>query len=213
MTEGTGTLMKKAAESPGVRFLGGTAAHALEKTASGWLVKAEGLEIEAQHLALATEAPRAAELLRSLSPALADHLEKLPMSESTAFSVATEKDNMSCPPFGYMISTHPAYRSVVSRDVVADERYRGFTVHFVKSGFDDALPDLWRILGIKDPRALATTRHTFTLPRLGVGHEAWRAELSAICAGIGHFDLLGNFFGGLALEDCAVRGKEAALHV
>ena len=211
MKEGMGFFMEKAAKTHGLSFFGGETVQTVEKNGSVWRIKTEKLEIEAEHLVLAAEAPTAAHLIKTVSPELATHLHKLYMTEDTAFSVATEKANMTLAPFSYIISTDTLYRSVVSRDVIEDANYRGFTVHFKERAFERELPALYGILGIKDVNALSTFTHTFCLPRLAVGHAEWQRELFGLIGAIDNFDLLGNYFGGLSLEDCAIRGKEAAL--
>jgi protoporphyrinogen oxidase len=209
--DGLGGFISAAAKTEGVSLYTSTTVSSVERKDGGWLVKTDdGREFAAPRLVMATEAPQAAALMGLVSPALAEHLKKLPMTSSTAFSVATEAENMNMKPFGYLISTSLGCRSVVSRDVLPDNKHRGFTVHFKEAEFAAELPALYNVLGIKDSGALKSFQHTFTLPRLGVGHHKWLAELKEITAGIEGFDLLGNFYGGLALEDCALRAKEAA---
>ncbi len=56
--------------------------------------------------------------------------------------------------------------------------------------------------------AIITEQYLFTLPKLKVGHQEWLERLLTVSDSIGKFHLLGNFFGGLSMEDCALRAKD-----
>jgi protoporphyrinogen oxidase len=96
---------------------------------------------------------------------------------------------------------------VVTRDVVEDDRFRGLAFHF-RSGLslDERLNRIAQVLGVPRAQFLHTAEHTTSLPSPGRDHTRIVRMIDAGIAGSSIF-LTGNYFGGLALEDCALRSR------
>jgi hypothetical protein len=94
----------------------------------------------------------------------------------------------------------------VSRDTVRHEHYRGFSFHF-KPGSGDLPFKLKRIAEVLRVNSdqleeVATTGNS--VPSLLVGHGSLLCEIDRLIAGK-RLLLTGNYFSGLAIEDCVSR--------
>jgi UDP-galactopyranose mutase len=95
----------------------------------------------------------------------------------------------------------------VTRDVVPDPDWRGFTVHF-KPGLDrDArIARAAAVLRVPARELEVVGERSTVLPSPRRGHAEIVRELDARLAGR-RLALTGNWFGGLAIEDCALRSR------
>jgi protoporphyrinogen oxidase len=163
-------------------------------------------------LVMAAPANEAAKLLDTIYPEVAAILKKLPMNKSRAVGFCTAKANAQMQEFGYLIARDSDFTAVVSRDVIPDDKRRGATFHFKPSS--KPASDLNAIINtykMQDSSAIYKAEAEFMLPRLSIMHYEWRAALESALAKLDSFHLLGNFFDGLSMEDCLIRGKAEAL--
>jgi hypothetical protein len=99
-----------------------------------------------------------------------------------------------------------SFYSVVSRDTVRDERYRGFAFHF-KSGstdYDSKLRRISEVLKVKREQFKNVVSTENFVPSLVVGHDLLVSEIDRLISGKRLF-LTGNYFSGVAIEDCVSR--------
>jgi len=157
-------------------------------------------------LAVATPATVAAGLLKTAFPEAAEKLAQIQVNKTETVGVAVDKEAVSLERFANLIPQNDLFFSVVSRDIVPDPAFRGFTFHF-KPGVADTGAKLKRIGEVlkvgPDELTRVAMKDNF-VPALKVGHEKLISELDGVCAGKNLF-LTGNYFSGMAIEDCVGR--------
>jgi oxygen-dependent protoporphyrinogen oxidase len=111
-------------------------------------------------------------------------------------------------PVAALISPNDVFFSVVSRDTVPDENYRGFVSHF-KPGLDDKTKRsrITEVLGIGMSKIEHTVSKLNTVPSLQLGHHQWLEETDSLLKKEKNLLLTGNYFGGMAIEDCVSRSR------
>ncbi len=205
--EGVQSVARAAVAHPNVTFCAGVEARAIEKTATGFSVSAsDGGVHSARFLALATPASAAAELLKSAVPSVARALTAIKVERIETVGVAVKKDAVALPPVAGLIARDDGFYSVVSRDILPHDRFRGFAFHFKPGVLDETgkLRRIGEVLGVS-PAALDLVEfRTNLLPAPAVGHDSLVASLDAELKGTTLF-LTGNYFGGVSIEDCVAR--------
>lgn len=207
---GLSSLIKNVDRMGNIQIFKGKAANSVKKINDGFTVNAGGKEISANRLVFAAQPHASADLIEPLAPHVSALLRQLPVHESNAFSIASPVNNTGVKRFGYIISTDKYARSIVSKDTLPHDKYRGFTIHFKEKPADSVLEQYYNLLQIDDAAKIKTASCSFTLPELKLGHHKWRDELIEAEKSLDNIDILGNFFDGLSLEDCAIRAKESA---
>ena len=87
--------------------------------------------------------------------------------------------------------------------------YRGFSFHF-KSGrltFEAKLKRVAEVLKVRQEDLQQAVQRESRLPSPVVGHGALVAEIDRSIAS-GKLFITGNYFAGMAVEDCIVRSKK-----
>jgi protoporphyrinogen oxidase len=211
---GLSALIDKIALQENITVSFSAKAERIIKDSGGYtVVTATGGKHRAKHLAVATDISAAARLLElEWTGETAKILNSFPTVFSNAFLFAAKKNDYTFPPFGYIISRDGDFRGMVSRDPVYDGRFRAATLHF-SEGVEPAetFSKLKGLFGINGDIYTQTER--FSLPRLTPGHKARVERLEEIVAGIKNLHLLGNYFGGLSMEDCAIRAEKETQNV
>jgi UDP-galactopyranose mutase len=96
---------------------------------------------------------------------------------------------------------------VVTRDVVPDPAWRGFVVHFQPGHAEDAkLARIAALLGVPRAEFAQVVQRRTVLPSPVLGHRDAIAGLDAGLAG-SKLAVTGNWFAGLAIEDCVQRSR------
>jgi len=111
-------------------------------------------------------------------------------------------------PVAALISPNDVFFSVVSRDTVPDDNYRGFVFHF-KPGLDDKTKRsrITEVLGVNMSKIEHTVSRLNTVPTLQLGHDQWLEKTNALLKKEKNLLLTGNYFGGMAIEDCVSRSR------
>lgn len=208
---GLQTIINSIAADPAIEFQPGAEVTAVEKCGEAVRLKlAKGGTCSARRVALAVPAPSAAALLAPSFPEAADPVSRIQASPIYSFGVVVRKEATALEPVAGIIPLDSRFFSVVSRDTVPDPAWRGFAFHF-PSGVrkDDALAQACAVLKV-DRRAI---EHVFervvVLSSPAVGHgEIVRSIDDRIAAT--PVSITGNYFGGLAIEDCVIRSKQEA---
>ncbi|NTW68239.1 MAG: FAD-dependent oxidoreductase [Chlorobiaceae bacterium] len=162
----------------------------------------------AKTLVLATPSAVSSSLLRDINPDIANHLGQLKAAEVDSIGVIVKKEHISLKPVAALISPNDIFYSVVSRDTVSDENFRGFTFHF-KPGLDDKTKRarITDVLGVSMSKIEHTESKINTVPTLRLGHHQWLERMDTMLTGKKNLLLTGNYFGGMAIEDCVSRSK------
>jgi len=113
------------------------------------------------------------------------------------------------PPLAGLIGVDDAFYSMVSRDYLPDDRYRGFAFHFRPRTLDAGaqVDCICRVLGIAPERIAGQSRISNRLPALRAGHSDLVRKLDALLAG-GRLAITGNWFFGVSTEDCLTRSHQ-----
>jgi UDP-galactopyranose mutase len=122
--------------------------------------------------------------------------------------VAVRADRVAhLPPSTFLIPLADAFHSVVTRDVVPDPAWRGFAFHFRPGlGPEERLARAAEVLGIAPGDARWPAERRTVLPSPVLGHQDLVREVDRLLQG-GRLALTGNWFGGLAIEDCVLRSR------
>ncbi len=172
-----------------------------------------GVTCSASTLALATPSAVSSRLLQTIESGISGHLGSLKAASVDSVGVVVKKSDLSIKPVAAIISPDDIFFSAVSRDTVPDDTYRGFAFHF-RPGENDAtkMQRITDVLGITEDKILHKYEVTNTVPSLRVGHKKWLETMDRMLAGK-NLLLTGNYFGGMAIEDCVSRslGESARL--
>lgn len=194
----------------GVEILAGKEVDAVEPGKDGFSVKTtDGAVYESAFLASAVPPTSATHLLRKAFPDISGLLSEIQVAAIESVGVAVKKDAVSLEPVAGIIPANNSFYSVVSRDTVRHDRFRGFTFHF-KPGIMDGEAKLKRIgdlLGVHRDQLNFTAGKDNLLPSIKVGHHRLINKIDDLLGG-GRLLLTGNYFGGIAIEDCVSRSLD-----
>jgi protoporphyrinogen oxidase len=208
---GIQTLTDRMATGPGITLRTNAAACVLARTEGGFVVTiAGGGRILARRLALAIPAPEAAGLLASLAPEIATALARIPVAKIESVGVVAEARHLRLPRLAGIVPVDDTFFSVVTRDVVPDERLRAFTFHF-RAGLslDERIDRICAVIGVGRGQLACVAVHATSLPSLSLGHAGIAEEIDRCLPKSGLY-VTGNYFGGLAIEDCSLRSAREA---
>ncbi len=169
---------------------------------------AGGGEYSAKTIVLATPSSVASRLLKDVEPALASHLGQLKAADVDSVGVIVRKENVKLKPVAAIISPDDVFFSVVSRDTVPDDNYRGFVFHF-QPGLDEKTKRsrITEVLGVGFSKIEHTEAKLNTVPTLQLNHHQWLEKTDQLLKDKKRVLLTGNYFGGMAIEDCVSRSK------
>ncbi len=209
---GIQTLTDRIAAEPGITLRTNAAARALARKDGGFVVEiAGGDRVVARRLALALPAPEAAGLLAPLAPEIATALARIHVAKIESVGVVAESRHLRLPRLAGIVPVNDSFFSVVTRDVVPDQNLRAFTFHF-RAGLtlDQRIDRICAVTGLGRAELAHVATHATSLPSLSLGHAGIAEEIDRRLPGSGLF-ITGNYFGGLAIEDCSLRSaREAA---
>jgi protoporphyrinogen oxidase len=195
------------AATKGINVFNGQAVSSVEFANGEYVLRTTGGgEYSAKTLVLATPSSVASKLLRDVNPDIANHLGQLKAAQVDSVGVMVKKSDISLKPVAAMISPNDVFYSVVSRDTVPDEHFRGFAFHF-KTGLDDATKRkrITDVLGVSMSKIVHSESRLNTVPSLNLGHHQWLEKTDTLLKEKKNLLLTGNFFGGMAIEDCVSR--------
>ncbi|MBI5609281.1 MAG: FAD-dependent oxidoreductase [Deltaproteobacteria bacterium] len=205
---GLGTIAEAIAKVPGIQVRSGCAVQHVVRTAAGYQVATAGGEVlDAPLLAMAVPPAAASQLLQSAEPELAQALAAIQMASVDTLGAVVAKDGLPLPELAFVVPLQDTFFSAVTRDAVPDASHRGVSFHFRPGQTaEQQRARMCEVLGVPNEKLLATfARHT-ELPSPQVGHGERVAALDAAVAGR-PMALCGNYFAGLAIEDCVARSK------
>ena len=188
----------------------GQTAREIWRVGEDFRVRTDQGEYAARALCLATPVAVAAGLLRAEFPKLAAALARIQTAPVESVGVALPVNQVSLPPMAGLIGRNEAFYSAVSRDTAPDPAHRGFTFHFRPGALDEErkLNHIAQVLNV--PRAALGSENVVSrinqLPALRVGHGEWMNAVDRALAG-SHLALTGNYFTGVAIEDCVTRSR------
>lgn len=204
---GLQSLCEAVAALPGIEVLGGVEARRVSRAGAGFAVElSDGRTIEAASCAVATPVGVAAALVERDWPKVAAALRKIGTSSLETLGVVLPREKTTLPEVAFLVAAEDVFYSAVTRDTFPDARWRAFAFHF-KDGLTTREQKLLRAaetLGVSPSDFAEVAEARRTLPAPALPHGRVVEEIAAALAGE-KLALTGNYFDGLAIEDCVQR--------
>ncbi|MCB1822831.1 MAG: FAD-dependent oxidoreductase, partial [Candidatus Competibacteraceae bacterium] len=208
---GVQTLAEIVAGSSGVRVALGQTVTDIQHQGERFVVRTDSGDYTTRALCLATPVAVTTQLLRPEFPEVAEPLMEVKTATVETVGVAIPKSRLTLPLVAGLIGRNEPFLSVVSRDTVPDPSYRGFTFHFRPGRLDEAgkRDCIARVLGVPGdlPASMNMIEKLNQLPALRVGHGERAQAIDGLLAG-SRLALTGNYFTGIAIEDCVARSRQ-----
>jgi oxygen-dependent protoporphyrinogen oxidase len=202
----------------------------IERSGSGFRVRAGGDWMDAEHVIVAAPAHAAARLLRSANPEAADLLAPIPYTSSITLALGYRKDTFDHPLKGFGFLVPQRERKYMAACTWVGNKFnyrvpddmvllRCFMGGNALSLSDDALVDaacseLGSIMQLEArPVFHSIARWPDSMAQYAVGHEQRIQRLESILESIPGLHLAGNAYHGIGIPDCIRMGKEAAARV
>jgi protoporphyrinogen/coproporphyrinogen III oxidase len=203
---GLQSIPEAIAAQGGIDVRPGTSARSVTRRGETWRVLTDaGETLEAPTLAIATGPDVASTLLAGVAPEAAALLGRMGTAELQSEGVVLRRGATRLPRLAGLVGVDAPFWSVVTRDPVGHPDFRGFAFHF-RPGTppEERSARICAVLGI-EPRAIEErVSATRRLPAPAGGHAERVRRLLEILADQ-HLLLTGNYFSGLAIEDCVAR--------
>lgn len=200
------TIAESIAGQGGLSVHTGAAVQRIERPGTAWRVTTAAGEVhESRVLALATPPDAAAQLLAEAAPEVAAEAAGIAVQRVESEGVVVRSGRVHLPRLAGLVGIGTPFYSVVTRDPVTHPDFRGFAFHF-----RPRTPDAERsaciaaLLGIGPEAVEGRASAARTLPAPAVGHAARIRRVDAALAGRPLL-VTGNWFAGLAMEDCVGR--------
>lgn len=171
-------------------------------------LKTEQQTFYCNHLVMATPVQITTQLLQSIEPELSEQLSHISTAALETIGIIYNNGNLKAN--AGLISTDDIFYSSVSRDILPHHSLRGMSFHFPAGhlSFEEKLKHIINVLGISEKDIVNYYVKQQILPAPKVGHEAIIDRVDHMCESKS-LTLIGNYFHGLSIEDCAVRAKQA----
>jgi len=100
----------------------------------------------------------------------------------------------------------------VSRDIIPHEKYRGVSFHFRDGALDKEgkMAKIEDVLGIDRGSIVSIGATVNFSPTLGMDHKDRVKKIDEAIKQYKGLYVVGNYFGGIAIEDCSLRALESA---
>ncbi len=195
-----------AAAFPGIAVEKGVAVARVARSGAGFAVStADGRTFEAPLAAVAATVDEAAAILREGFPAVAEAVSRVRTVEVESVGVVLPRARCWMPECAFVVPVDDLFFSAVTRDPFPDPERRAFAFHF-RPGVprEEKLRRISEVLRVPREELGETVEARRVLPAPAVGHAGIVQEIDASLAG-SRLALCGNYFAGLAIEDCALR--------
>jgi oxygen-dependent protoporphyrinogen oxidase len=206
---GLGVVAERIRRQAGVTILSGRAATELAPEGAGFVVTlADGERLGAELVALATPPRAAARLLARVLPEVAGKVGEIGEATVESMGIVVRAEKVEAVPYStFLIPRGDIFHSVVTRDVVPDPTWRGFAFHFHPGhAEDEKLARAAALLGVGRADLAEVIERRTVLPSPVLGHREVVAGLDA-ALGAQRVAVTGNWFAGLAIEDCVQRSR------
>jgi protoporphyrinogen oxidase len=203
---GLTTLIDELVRADGITVQMNREANTITRTERGFLIgTSDGASVETRNLVFAVPPDAAARLLLPIAPGTSAALARIRIAAIESTGVAVAQRNLAIPRLAGIVPTDDIFFSAVSRDVVPDDRFRALAFHF-RAGLlrDQRLDRIAAVTGTTRASFVHIAEHASSLPSPGLGHADIVRAIDESIAGTRIF-ITGNYFSGLALEDCVLR--------
>jgi len=130
MKNGLGSITDAIARGGGIDVKYGVHIDSIEKSESGYTVKAKNETYNSPKLAVCTPVSVTPDIIKSIAPEVAEKVSKIQFQPIESFGVVINNEHVDIKPFAGLVPVDAVFFSVVSRDTVPDAKYRGFAFHF-----------------------------------------------------------------------------------
>jgi UDP-galactopyranose mutase len=206
MKRGLQSVCEAIAAAPGITFEQGVAVTRVSRAGAGFAVTtADGRRLEAERCAVAVPPDQAAALLRDDFHELSLAVSRVRTVQLETAGVVLRRGATPLEECAFVVAVDDVFHSVVTRDPFPDPERRGFAFHF-RPGVrrEEKLARMAAVLRVRPGDLPAPVEATRTLPAPALGHAELVADLDRCLTG-GKLALTGNYFDGLAIEDCVQR--------
>jgi protoporphyrinogen/coproporphyrinogen III oxidase len=187
----------------------GLGAERIVRVRESWRVTTgEGTVLDTPALGIATGPDVAAALLAEAAPDVAALLARIPTVAVETEGVVVRVGRTHLPRLAGLVGVDAPFWSVVSRDPVTHPDFRGFAFHF-RPGTprEERTARICAVLGVEPSAIEERVQATRRLPAPASGHGELVRHLDERLADL-RLLVTGNYFSGLAIEDCV--GRSAA---
>jgi UDP-galactopyranose mutase len=208
LRRGLQSVCDAAAAAPGVTVLRTAPVSRVGKRGAGFVVHAsDGRTFEAERVAVAAPADQAAAMLTDDFHELAVAVQRVKTVTVESVGVVLPRGKTPVPECAFLVPVDDLFYSVVTRDPFPDPERRGFAFHF-RPGVTRAekLARMAAVLQVPLAELGELSEARRTLPAPALGHSEIVDEIDRLLAG-GKLAVTGNYFAGLAIEDCVSRSN------
>ncbi len=191
---------------PNIEIRTGSTVSNLSPASSGFEVHVDqGESIHAPSVAVAATHLAAASMLRQNYPALSDAIGRLETASLESLGTRIPRGKCSLPECAFIVPVDDIFFSAVSRDPFPDPGWRAFAFHF-RPGItqEQKLDRICSLLGVSSTDLDILAGQNLALPAPRINHAAIVADIDRNLENTG-LALMGNYFMGLAIEDCMAR--------
>jgi protoporphyrinogen oxidase len=211
LKSGLSTLVDRLTDQERVTLRVNAGARALARAERGYAItSADGTTTLVRNVLFALPPDVAARLLAPLLPEAAAALVQIQTAAIDSTGVMFARKELAFPRVAGLVPIDDVFFSAVSRDVVPDDRFRALAFHF-RTGLtvDERLDRIAKVTGASRQTFGHISEHVSFLPSPGLGHADIARAIDQGIAGSRVY-VAGNFFGGLAIEDCVLRATAEA---
>lgn len=211
---GLQTVADAAAKMEGVTVRMGETVEAVTPAADGCTVRLVGGDTLDATVVVMALPPRAARsVLREGYAELAAAMDAIDTAEVTSVGVVVPKTKVTLEPVAGIVPRNDTFFSAVSRDTVPDESRRAFAFHFRPDIEAKARKTrIAEVLQLGEDEVEIASEACRELPAPKLGHEDIVERIDYLTRD-GSVRVIGNYFAGLALEDCVERARSEALRL
>ncbi len=206
---GLQTVCDAAARAPGVTVETGVAVTRVVRAGGGLAVEtADGRTLTAGAVAVAAPPDAAAAMLDRDFHELATAIRRVSTVKVDSMGVVLPRERCWMPECAFVVPVDDLFFSAVTRDPFPDPGRRGFAFHF-RGGLPraDRLRRMSEVLRVPEAELGEVVEKSLVLPSPALGHAEVVAEIDRCLAG-GKLAVTGNYFQGLAIEDCVSRSND-----
>ncbi|MBN2319323.1 MAG: FAD-dependent oxidoreductase [Acidobacteria bacterium] len=192
--------------NPNIEVRTGVTVSGLSPVPEGFEVRTEqGESIHAPAVAVAATHQVAASILQDSYKDLSDAIRHIETASLESLGTRIHRDKCSLPECAFIVPVDDIFFSAVSRDPFPDPVWRGFAFHF-RPGveYEQKVDRICSLLNVSPSDLDVLAGQNLTLPAPRVHHAAIVADIDRNLENTG-IALMGNYFMGLAIEDCIAR--------
>ena len=199
-----------AASAPGVTVEKGVRVRRVSRGGGGGFVVTteDGRTFDAPVAAIAATADEAAAMLREDFHEVATAISRVKTIVVESMGAILPREKCWFPECAFIVPVDDVFHSMVTRDSFPDPRRRGVAFHF-KAGVtrEQKLARMSDVLRLPVAELGEVFEQRLVLPSPALGHAEVMSEIERSLAG-GKLAVTGNYFAGLAIEDCVLRSNE-----